>query len=101
MIKPNVNVNTRYKVYFAIVYFFIVICSQVIRPDSEFRLFESQQYGESDLLFKDATRCLVHASHMDYRTILGEDFFSKVEGIFNCTHSGKTEGVHTHTLIFL
>uniref|UniRef100_A0A671QRX7 Serotransferrin n=1 Tax=Sinocyclocheilus anshuiensis TaxID=1608454 RepID=A0A671QRX7_9TELE len=57
------------------------------RPDSGFHLFESQQYGESDLLFKDATRCLVHTSHMDYRTILGEEFYSQAESIFNCTHS--------------
>ncbi|MCJ8729567.1 hypothetical protein PDJAM_G00108140 [Pangasius djambal] len=61
--------------------------SQETHPDSEFHLFESQQYGESDLLFKDATQCLVHTSQMDYRTILGEDFFSQVESIFNCTHS--------------
>lgn len=77
------------------VYFCIVIYPQKTHPDSEFHLFESHQYGERDLLFKDATRCLVHTSHMDYRTILGEDFFSQVESIFNCTHSGETE--HTHT----
>lgn len=57
------------------------------RPDSGFHLFESQQYGESDLLFKDVTKCLVHTSHMDYRTILGNEFCSQAESIFNCTHS--------------
>lgn len=59
-------------------------------PNSEFELFESQQYGESDLLFKDATRCLVHTSHLDYRSILGDEFYSRAEAVFNCTHSGRT-----------
>uniref|UniRef100_A0A673MP18 Transferrin-like domain-containing protein n=1 Tax=Sinocyclocheilus rhinocerous TaxID=307959 RepID=A0A673MP18_9TELE len=68
--------------------------SQVSRPDSGFHLFESQQYGESDLLFKDATRCLVHTSHMDYRTILGEEFYSQAESIFNCTHSSENKRKH-------
>lgn len=56
-------------------------------PQTEFKLFESQQYGESDLLFKDATQCLVHTSHMDYRSILGDEFYSHAETVFNCTHS--------------
>lgn len=59
-------------------------------PNAEFKLFESQHYGESDLLFKDATQCLVHTSHMDYRSILGDEFYSRAEAVFNCTHSGKT-----------
>lgn len=59
-------------------------------PNAEFKLFESQQYGESDLLFKDATQCFVHTSHMDYRSILGEEFYSHAETVFNCTHSGTT-----------
>ncbi|GAA6067938.1 saxiphilin-like isoform X1, partial [Tachysurus ichikawai] len=85
-IPPNI-VMTR-PVLAARIYGFLMK-SQVSKthPDSEFHLFESQQYGESDLLFKDATRCLVHTNHMDYRTILGEDFFSQVESIFNCTYS--------------
>lgn len=58
--------------------------------NAEFKLFESQQYGESDLLFKDATRCLVHTNHMDYRSILGDEFYSRAETVFNCTHSGRT-----------
>lgn len=58
-------------------------------PQAEFSLFESQQYGESDLLFKDATLCLVHTSHMDYHSILGE-FYSRAEAVFNCTRSGRT-----------
>lgn len=62
-------------------------------PNAEFQLFDSQQYGESDLLFKDATQCLVHTSHMDYRSILGEDFHSRVEAVFNCTHSGTTRTI--------
>lgn len=57
------------------------------RPNNGFHLFESEQYGESDLLFKDATKCLVHTSHMDYRTILGEEFYVQAESIFNCTDS--------------
>lgn len=59
-------------------------------PNAEFKLFESQQYGESDLLFKDATQCFVHTSHMDYRSILGEEFYSHAETAFNCTRSGTT-----------
>lgn len=73
------------------VYSCIVLCPQETHRDSEFYLFESQQYGESDLLFKDATRCLVHTGHMNYRTILGKDFISHLENIFNCTYSGETE----------
>lgn len=64
-------------------------------PLAEFSLFESQQYGESDLLFKDATQCLVHTSHMDYRSILG-DFYSHAEAVFNCTRSGRSFGFLTH-----
>lgn len=60
-----------------------------VSPHAEFKLFESQEYGESDLLFKDATRCLVHTSHMDYRSILG-DFYGHAEAVFNCTRSGRT-----------
>lgn len=90
-----------YKECSVIVYFCIVICPPKARPDSEFNLFESQQYGESDLLFKDATQCLVHTNHMDYRTILGEDFFSQVESIFNCTHSGELECTHTHNYLIM
>ncbi|XP_068568235.1 saxiphilin-like [Cebidichthys violaceus] len=60
-------------------------------PNTEFKLFESQQYGESDLLFKDATQCFVHTSHMDYRSILGEEFYSHAETVFNCTHSDILE----------
>uniref|UniRef100_A0A3B5ASA2 Serotransferrin n=1 Tax=Stegastes partitus TaxID=144197 RepID=A0A3B5ASA2_9TELE len=65
--------------------------SQVTNPNSEFSLFESHQYGESDLLFKDATQCFVHTSHMDYRSILGEEFYTHVEAVFNCTHSDILE----------
>lgn len=59
------------------------------RPNTAFKLFESEQFGESDLLFKDATNCFVHTSHMDYRSILGGEFYSHLEKVFNCTHSGE------------
>ncbi|KTG07020.1 hypothetical protein cypCar_00007029, partial [Cyprinus carpio] len=86
-IPPNI-VMTR-PVLIARIYDLLMKSQETIaaRPDSGFHLFESQQYGESDLLFKDATKCLVHTSHMDYRTILGEEFYSQTESIFNCTHS--------------
>ncbi|XP_062853971.1 saxiphilin-like isoform X2 [Trichomycterus rosablanca] len=83
-IPPNI-VMTR-PVLTAHIYDFL-IKSQEMRPNSDFSLFESQQYGESDLLFKDATQCLVHTSQMDYHSILGEDFYSQAESIFKCTHS--------------
>uniref|UniRef100_A0A8B9EIH8 Transferrin-like domain-containing protein n=1 Tax=Anser cygnoides TaxID=8845 RepID=A0A8B9EIH8_ANSCY len=57
--------------------------------DSEFHLFQSQKYGESDLLFKDTTQYLVRASHMSYQEILGVPFFQLAESVFNCTPAGK------------
>lgn len=86
VIPPN-NVMTR-PILTARVYDFLMKSQDTLsaNPHTEFKLFESQQFGESDLLFKDATRCLVHTSHMDYRSILGE-FFSHAEAVFNCTQS--------------
>uniref|UniRef100_A0A8C0IVQ5 Transferrin-like domain-containing protein n=1 Tax=Chelonoidis abingdonii TaxID=106734 RepID=A0A8C0IVQ5_CHEAB len=57
--------------------------------DSRFHLFHSQKYGESDLLFKDATQYLVHTSHLGYQSILGKPFFQLAEAVFNCTHAGN------------
>ncbi|NXP93249.1 TRFE2 protein, partial [Passerina amoena] len=57
--------------------------------DSEFQLFQSWKYGESDLLFKDTTQYLVHASHLSYQEILGESFIQLAESAFNCTPAGK------------
>ncbi|NWI77335.1 TRFE2 protein, partial [Dryoscopus gambensis] len=59
--------------------------------DSEFQLFQSWKYGESDLLFKDATQYLVHASHLSYQEILGESFVQLAESVFNCTPAGKVK----------
>ncbi|XP_077163968.1 lactotransferrin-like isoform X1 [Paroedura picta] len=59
--------------------------SQEPSPGSTFQLFQSQQYGESDLLFKDATHYLVPTIHLDYEAILGTSFFQLVEAVFNCT----------------
>ncbi|NWV92207.1 TRFE2 protein, partial [Machaerirhynchus nigripectus] len=59
--------------------------------DSEFQLFQSRKYGESDLLFKDATQSLVHASHLSYQEILGESFVQLAESVFNCTPAGKVK----------
>ncbi|KFV63297.1 Serotransferrin-B, partial [Dryobates pubescens] len=56
--------------------------------DAGFHLFRSWKYGESDLLFKDATQYLVPASHMSYQDILGESFFQLAESVFNCTSAG-------------
>ncbi|XP_071768761.1 saxiphilin-like [Centroberyx gerrardi] len=90
-IPPN-TVMTR-PVLTARVYDFLMKTQETLsaNPDSEFKLFQSKQYGESDLLFKDATRCLVHTSHMDTRTILGEEFYRHAETVFNCTHSDILE----------
>ncbi|NXD22913.1 TRFEB protein, partial [Spelaeornis formosus] len=59
--------------------------------DSEFQLFQSWKYGESDLLFKDATQYLVHTSHLSYQEILGESFIQLAESVFNCTPAGKVK----------
>ncbi|NXB62206.1 TRFE2 protein, partial [Struthidea cinerea] len=59
--------------------------------DSEFQLFQSWKYGESDLLFKDTTQYLVHASHLSYQEILGESFVQLAETVFNCTPAGKVK----------
>ncbi|XP_028680953.2 saxiphilin-like isoform X1 [Erpetoichthys calabaricus] len=56
-------------------------------PESDFQLFQSHNYGESDLLFKDQTECLVHTGHLSYRSLIGEDFFQLVEAAFKCTES--------------
>ncbi|RMC05987.1 hypothetical protein DUI87_17532 [Hirundo rustica rustica] len=56
--------------------------------DSEFQLFQSWKYGENDLLFKDTTQSLVHASHLSYQDILGESFIRLAESVFNCTPAG-------------
>ncbi|NXJ20258.1 TRFE2 protein, partial [Dicrurus megarhynchus] len=59
--------------------------------DSEFQLFQSWKYGENDLLFKDTTQYLVHASHLSYQEILGESFVQLAESVFNCTPAGKAK----------
>ncbi|NXM61390.1 TRFE2 protein, partial [Illadopsis cleaveri] len=61
------------------------------KMDSEFQLFQSWKYGESDLLFKDTTQYLVHASHLSYQEILGESFVQLAESVFNCTPAGKVK----------
>ncbi|CAB1354000.1 unnamed protein product [Coregonus sp. 'balchen'] len=90
-IPPNI-IMTR-PVLTARVYDFLMKSQETLasNPDTEFRLFQSQQYGESDLLFKDSTQCLIHTSHLDYRTILGEEFYRLAETVFNCTHSDILE----------
>ncbi|KAM3622028.1 uncharacterized protein V6R79_019332 [Siganus canaliculatus] len=107
VIPPN-TVMTR-PVLTARVYDFLMKSQETLaaNPNSEFKLFESQQYGESDLLFKDSTQCFVHTSHMDYRSILGDKFYSHAEAVFNCTHSGvltfvpacNTTNVHSLELL--
>ncbi|XP_048370923.1 melanotransferrin-like isoform X2 [Sphaerodactylus townsendi] len=61
--------------------------SQEPSPGSTFQLFQSQQYGESDLLFKDATHYLVPTRQLDYEAILGASFFQLAASVFNCTHA--------------
>ncbi|KAI4826633.1 hypothetical protein KUCAC02_030071 [Chaenocephalus aceratus] len=91
VIPPN-SVMTR-PVLTARVYDFLMKSQETLsaNPNAEFKLFQSQEYGESDLLFKDATQCFVHTGHMDPRSILGEEFYSQVEAAFNCTHSDILE----------
>ncbi|NXG09618.1 TRFE2 protein, partial [Sakesphorus luctuosus] len=59
--------------------------------NSEFQLFQSWKYGESDLLFKDTTQYLVHASHLSYQEILGDSFMQLAQSVFNCTPAGKVK----------
>ncbi|XP_041638917.1 melanotransferrin [Cheilinus undulatus] len=91
VVPPN-TVMTR-PVLTARVYDFLMKSQETLsaNPNTEFKLFESQQYEESDLLFKDATQCFVHTSHMTSRSILGDDFYSHIENVFNCTHSDILE----------
>ncbi|KAK5872525.1 hypothetical protein PBY51_013216 [Eleginops maclovinus] len=91
VIPPN-TIMTR-PVLTARVYDFLMKSQETLfaNPNAEFKLFQSQEYGESDLLFKDATQCFVHTSHMDPRSILGEKFYSQAETAFNCTHSDILE----------
>uniref|UniRef100_A0A3B5LUX1 Serotransferrin n=1 Tax=Xiphophorus couchianus TaxID=32473 RepID=A0A3B5LUX1_9TELE len=91
VVPPN-SIMTR-PVLTARVYDFLMKSQETLGPASstEFQLFESHQYGESDLLFKDATHCFVHTSHMDYRSILGEEFYAHAEAVFKCTHSDILE----------
>ncbi|MEQ2260378.1 hypothetical protein XENORESO_015313, partial [Xenotaenia resolanae] len=86
-IPPN-SIMTR-PVLTSRVYDFLMKSQETLAAtqSTEFKLFESHQYGESDLLFKDATRCFVHTSHMDYRSILGEEFYAHLEAVFKCTRS--------------
>lgn len=85
-IPPNL-VMTR-PILTARVYDFLMKSQETLAAHpEEFNLFESQQYGESDLLFKDVTQCFVHTSHLDYRSILGENLYGTLENIFNCTQS--------------
>nr|XP_025041625.1 serotransferrin-1-like [Pelodiscus sinensis] len=65
--------------------------SLAMNLDSKFHLFNSQEYGESDLLFKDATHYLVLTDHQAYRSILGKAFFQLAESVFNCTHADILE----------
>uniref|UniRef100_A0A8D3DCE2 Serotransferrin n=1 Tax=Scophthalmus maximus TaxID=52904 RepID=A0A8D3DCE2_SCOMX len=85
---PANTVMTR-PVLTARVYDFLMKSQETMaaKPNGDFKLFESRQYGDSDLLFKDSTQCFVHTSHMDYRSILGEEFYTRAESVFNCTHS--------------
>ncbi|KAK0146454.1 Serotransferrin [Merluccius polli] len=89
VIPPN-TVMTR-PVLAARVYDFLMKSQETLLANREFQIFQSQQYGESDLLFKDVTKCLVHTSHLDYRTILGEKFYRHADYVFNCTHSDILE----------
>ncbi|XP_072308503.1 saxiphilin-like isoform X1 [Eucyclogobius newberryi] len=91
IIPPN-TVMTR-PVLTARVYDFLMKSQEALaaNPHSAFKLFESHQYAESDLLFKDVTKCFVHTSHKDYRSILGEEFYQHAETVFNCTHSDLLE----------
>ncbi|KAJ7309911.1 hypothetical protein JRQ81_008005 [Phrynocephalus forsythii] len=55
---------------------------------SAFQLFQSQRYGESDLLFRDATRHLILTGHLGFKALLGEPFLRLAESVFGCTPAG-------------
>nr|XP_060640846.1 serotransferrin-1-like [Anolis sagrei ordinatus] len=55
---------------------------------TSFQLFQSQNYGGSDLLFKDNTKRLLSAVNGNFRAIIGEPFFKMAESIFTCTKAG-------------
>ncbi|XP_069789731.1 saxiphilin-like [Narcine bancroftii] len=54
---------------------------------AEFQLFHSQKHGESDLLFKDATKFLVPAAQTNVEDILGDRFINLAQSVFSCVHS--------------
>ncbi|XP_066466037.1 ovotransferrin-like [Tiliqua scincoides] len=62
--------------------------SQEASRSSPFQLFQSQKYGDRDLLFKDSTQHLLPTSHLGYEAILGISFWQLAESIFNCTPVG-------------
>ncbi|XP_063171824.1 ovotransferrin-like isoform X3 [Candoia aspera] len=59
--------------------------SQESSKNSRFQLFQSLKYGESDLLFKDATRRLVFTGQLDFKLMLGQPFFQLAQSVFSCT----------------
>ncbi|XP_028565911.2 ovotransferrin-like isoform X2 [Podarcis muralis] len=97
LVPPNVVVTRPVTV--AKVYDFLVK-SQEQSVGLTFQLFQSKAYGESDLLFKDATRHLIPTSHLDYETILGEPFFQLAESVFNCTPAGILDFCKQDTCIY-
>ncbi|KAF7239829.1 Ovotransferrin [Varanus komodoensis] len=64
------------------------VALQEVGTAAAFRLFQSQKYEASDLLFKDATQRLIPVSHLHYEAILGQAFLQLAESIFSCTPAG-------------
>ncbi|XP_025024986.1 melanotransferrin-like isoform X2 [Python bivittatus] len=62
--------------------------SQESSKNGRFQLFQSLRYGESDLLFKDATQRLIFTGQLNFKVILGQSFFQLAQSVFSCTPAG-------------
>ncbi|XP_072271634.1 serotransferrin-1-like [Pyxicephalus adspersus] len=64
--------------------------------DSTFHLFKNvKPNGEGDLLFKDATSCLLPVGHLTLEDILGEHFMQLSDSVFDCTNAGILDYCNT------
>ncbi|KAM8962253.1 serotransferrin-like [Pelodytes ibericus] len=76
---------------------FIIKSQESLGPgkSSRFDLFNSADYGEGDLLFKDSTKCLLPVGHRRMQDILGKSFMDLADSVFDCTQAGILDFCNT------